>query len=225
MSGRAACCPGASTRRSGRCARSAAIRSSSPRARRDDHRRRRQRLHRLGVLVGPADPRPRRPGRRRRGDRRRRRTGRRSARPPPARCSSPRRSPARIPSVEMMRMTSSGTEATMSAIRLARAVTGREKVLKFSGRLPRPCRRPARGGRLGPRHAGDPGEPGGSGRRRRRDDRRALERPASGGRGDRAPRARGDPARAGAGEHGRRPAARRGSWRCCAGRPTTPARC
>ena len=40
---------------------------------------------------------------------------------------------ARIPSVEMMRMTSSGTEATMSAIRLARAVTGREKVLKFSG--------------------------------------------------------------------------------------------
>jgi glutamate-1-semialdehyde 2,1-aminomutase len=39
----------------------------------------------------------------------------------------------RIPSVEMLRMTSSGTEATMSAIRLARAVTGREKVLKFSG--------------------------------------------------------------------------------------------
>jgi glutamate-1-semialdehyde 2,1-aminomutase len=40
---------------------------------------------------------------------------------------------ARMPSVEMLRMTSSGTEATMSAIRLARAVTGREKVLKFSG--------------------------------------------------------------------------------------------
>jgi glutamate-1-semialdehyde 2,1-aminomutase len=33
----------------------------------------------------------------------------------------------------MLRMTSSGTEATMSAIRLARAVTGREKILKFSG--------------------------------------------------------------------------------------------
>src|SRR5581483_7285100 len=32
-----------------------------------------------------------------------------------------------------LRMTSSGTEATMSAIRLARAVTGREQVLKFSG--------------------------------------------------------------------------------------------
>jgi glutamate-1-semialdehyde 2,1-aminomutase len=39
----------------------------------------------------------------------------------------------RMPSVEMLRMTSSGTEATMSAIRLARAVTGRDKILKFSG--------------------------------------------------------------------------------------------
>jgi glutamate-1-semialdehyde 2,1-aminomutase len=40
---------------------------------------------------------------------------------------------ARIPSVEMVRMTSSGTEATMSVIRLARAVTGRERILKFAG--------------------------------------------------------------------------------------------
>jgi glutamate-1-semialdehyde 2,1-aminomutase len=40
---------------------------------------------------------------------------------------------ARMASVEMLRMTSSGTEAAMSAIRLARAVTGREKLLKFSG--------------------------------------------------------------------------------------------
>ena len=39
----------------------------------------------------------------------------------------------RIPSIEMVRMTSSGTEAAMSAIRLARAVTGREPVLKFAG--------------------------------------------------------------------------------------------
>jgi glutamate-1-semialdehyde 2,1-aminomutase len=38
-----------------------------------------------------------------------------------------------MPAVSMLRMTSSGTEATMSAIRLARAATGREKVLKFSG--------------------------------------------------------------------------------------------
>ena len=40
---------------------------------------------------------------------------------------------ARFPSVEMMRMTSSGTEAAMSAARLARAVTGREVLVKFAG--------------------------------------------------------------------------------------------
>ncbi len=39
----------------------------------------------------------------------------------------------RFPSVEMLRMTSSGTEASMSAIRLARAATGRTKLLKFAG--------------------------------------------------------------------------------------------
>jgi len=39
----------------------------------------------------------------------------------------------RIASVEMLRMTSSGTEAAMSAIRLARAATGRDKLLKFAG--------------------------------------------------------------------------------------------
>jgi glutamate-1-semialdehyde 2,1-aminomutase len=40
---------------------------------------------------------------------------------------------ARVPSVEMVRLTSSGTEAAMAAVRLARAVTGREVVVKFSG--------------------------------------------------------------------------------------------
>ena len=40
---------------------------------------------------------------------------------------------ARMPSVEMLRMTSSGTEAAMTAIRLARAITGRERILKFAG--------------------------------------------------------------------------------------------
>ncbi len=40
---------------------------------------------------------------------------------------------ARIPSVQMLRMTSSGTEAAMSAVRLARAATGREVVVKFAG--------------------------------------------------------------------------------------------
>jgi len=38
-----------------------------------------------------------------------------------------------VPSIEMVRMVSSGTEATMSAIRLARGYTGREKFIKFDG--------------------------------------------------------------------------------------------
>jgi len=39
----------------------------------------------------------------------------------------------RVPSIEMIRMVSSGTEATMSALRLARGYTGRNKILKFEG--------------------------------------------------------------------------------------------
>jgi glutamate-1-semialdehyde 2,1-aminomutase len=38
-----------------------------------------------------------------------------------------------VPSVEMVRFVNSGTEATMSALRLARAYTGREKIIKFAG--------------------------------------------------------------------------------------------
>ncbi|WP_409297391.1 glutamate-1-semialdehyde 2,1-aminomutase [Peribacillus sp. SCS-26] len=39
----------------------------------------------------------------------------------------------RVPSIEVIRMVSSGTEATMSALRLARGYTGRNKILKFEG--------------------------------------------------------------------------------------------
>jgi glutamate-1-semialdehyde 2,1-aminomutase len=39
----------------------------------------------------------------------------------------------RMESVDMVRMTSSGTEATMTALRLARAATGRERIVKFAG--------------------------------------------------------------------------------------------
>lgn len=39
----------------------------------------------------------------------------------------------RLPSMEMIRFVSSGTEATMSALRLARGFTGRDKILKFEG--------------------------------------------------------------------------------------------
>ncbi|HEY8490113.1 MAG TPA: glutamate-1-semialdehyde 2,1-aminomutase [Dehalococcoidia bacterium] len=40
---------------------------------------------------------------------------------------------ASVPSIEMLRFVNSGTEATMSALRLARAYTGREKIVKFEG--------------------------------------------------------------------------------------------
>jgi glutamate-1-semialdehyde 2,1-aminomutase len=40
---------------------------------------------------------------------------------------------ARVPHLEMVRLCSSGTEATMSALRLARGYTGRDKILKFEG--------------------------------------------------------------------------------------------
>jgi glutamate-1-semialdehyde 2,1-aminomutase len=44
-----------------------------------------------------------------------------------------RRVVAAVPSIEVVRFVSSGTEATMSALRLARAKTGRDKILKFNG--------------------------------------------------------------------------------------------
>lgn len=40
---------------------------------------------------------------------------------------------AAVPSVEMVRLVNSGTEATMSALRLARAATGRDRIVKFAG--------------------------------------------------------------------------------------------
>src|SRR5205823_7295100 len=39
----------------------------------------------------------------------------------------------RVPGAEMLRLTSSGTEASMSAVRLARAATGRDPIVKFAG--------------------------------------------------------------------------------------------
>jgi glutamate-1-semialdehyde 2,1-aminomutase len=50
-----------------------------------------------------------------------------------------------FPSMGMVRFVNSGTEATMSAIRLARAYTGRDKIIKFEG--PRPFGRAAHKGR------------------------------------------------------------------------------
>ena len=81
--------------------------------------------------MGPADPRARAPA------------GRRSARGGAARGASFGAPAAEVelarlvrdalPSVELVRFVSSGTEATMSALRLARAFTGRQKIVKFAG--------------------------------------------------------------------------------------------
>ena len=80
------------------------------------------------VLLGHAHP------GRHRGDRRRgAHAARPSARRPRARCSSPRRSATRVPGCEQVRLVSSGTEAAMSAVRLARGATGRDRVVKFDG--------------------------------------------------------------------------------------------
>ena len=102
-------------------------------ARRGDHRRRRQQLRRPGRVLGSDDPRARPPGRAGRGRRPRCPAGCRSARPGRARCCSAEEIVARVPAVQQVRLVSSGTEATMSAIRLARGFTGRSKIIKFAG--------------------------------------------------------------------------------------------
>ena len=53
--------------------------------------------------------------------------------PCPAEVELARPHPAFMPGMEMMRFVNSGTEATMSALRLARAFTGRERIVKFEG--------------------------------------------------------------------------------------------
>lgn len=117
----------------------------------------------------------------------------------------------RVAPVEQVRLVSSGTEATMSAIRLARGFTGRGKVVKFMRLLPRPCGRAAGLGRLRPRHLRPARHPGGHRRPGERHDRPAVQRPGlrrEGLRGDRGRDRRrhhgGRPR-----QHGRRPAAPR----------------
>ena len=137
------------------------------------------------LILGHADPAvvaavPRRP---RRGDELRRR------RPRP-RSSWPRRSPRAFRSVEMVRMTSSGTEAAMSAVRLARAATGREVVVKFAGAYHGHSDGLLAEAGSGLATLGDPGQPRrhrGAGRRHRG---RPLERPRGGRAGARRARGR-----------------------------------
>ena len=120
-----------------------------------------------------------------------------------------------VPSVEMVRLVSSGTEAAMTALRLARAATGREPFVRFAG------------GYHG--HADPFLSEAGSGVR-------TLGIEAAGeGRVVAVQRSRGGRARdrrrglrlrrAGRREHGRRPAGRRDSSRACGGSATRAARC
>ena len=81
-----------------------------------------------------------------------------------------------MPSMERVRFVSSGTEAAMSAIRVARAATKRDKIVKFEGCYHGHARRVPRAGRLrrdDARRADQPRRPGGGGGRH---DPRALQR-------------------------------------------------
>ena len=179
---RSASFPAASTARSAPSRRSAARRASSrARAARelddvDGHH-----VHRLRDVVGPADPRPRaeRPaqGARRGGEARHelRRADR------AAKIGSRERVRKLMPSIELVRFTSSGTEATMSALRVARAATERDLVIKFAG-----CYHGHADGFLvdagsGALTLGVPTSPGVAGRHRRASRSRAsIQRPALG---------------------------------------------
>ena len=114
----------------------------------------------------------------------------------------------RVPGVEMLRMTSSGTEASMSAIRLARAATGRTKLLKFAGAYHGHVDGLLADAGSGLATQGIPASPGVPAEVAAEHDRRALERSRRARRGDDGARARRDPRRALPGEHGPRPAGR-----------------
>ncbi len=90
-------------------------------------------LHRLHRLLGPDDPGPRPPRRARSRAKGRDWKASASARPPSARVELAEEILSLVPSMEMIRLVSSGTEAGMSAIRLARGATGRSKFIKFEG--------------------------------------------------------------------------------------------
>ena len=106
----------------------------------------------LVSLLGPADPRPRPPGRGGRASPRRPRRGTSFGTPTPGEVDLAEEIVARTP-VEQVRLVNSGTEATMSAIRLARGGHRPLEDRQVRRVLPRARRRPARRGRLGRGHA------------------------------------------------------------------------
>ena len=83
--------------------------------------------------TGPSILGPRPPGRDRGHRRRRPRAGTTFGAPTPGEVLLAEAICARVPGCEQVRLVSSGTEATMSAVRLARGATGRDRVVKFAG--------------------------------------------------------------------------------------------
>ena len=84
-------------------------------------------------LVGPDDPRPRAPGSPRGRVRRGRRAGLSFGAPTELELEMAELLTRSLPSIEQVRLVSSGTEAVMSALRLARGFTGRSLIVKFEG--------------------------------------------------------------------------------------------
>ena len=132
-----------------------------------------------------------------------------------------------VPSVEMVRLVSSGTEAAMSAIRLARGFTRRDRIIKFAG-----CYHGHSDGLLASAGSGlatlgipsSPGVPTAHDRRHRRHDLQRPRRDRGGGRAlRRRARRRSSSSRwPGTWASSRR---RRASSRRCARSATPPARC
>ena len=87
---------------------------------------------------------------------------------------------ARMPSIERLRFTSSGTEAVMSAVRLARAATGRDLVIKFAGNYHGHSDGLLAEAGSGVATLGHPGQCRRHRRDRRGDDRAAVQRPDRG---------------------------------------------
>ena len=131
----------------------------------------------------------------------------------------------RIPSVEMVRMTSSGTEATMSALRLARAVTGRDIVVKFSGAYHGHVDGLLAEAGSGLATQGIPASPGVPAAAAAATVIVPWNDPEAAQRGGRPPSPGGDRGRAGPGQHGRRAAPARLSRASARGRRRRPARC
>ena len=212
--------PVASTRRCARSVRSAAIRSSSPAAHGaclvdTDGREYLDYVQSWGAsILGHAHPAIVEAVQQRRG---RRHVVRRADRR--ARSSSPKRSATRVPSVEKVRLVSSGTEAAMTAVRLARGATGRAKIVKFAGCYHGHADALLVAGRAAAsRRSACPGSAGRHAGHGRRHDRRAVQRPRRARRGARRARRRhrGDPRRADRREHGPGAARRRIPRRRCA---------